>query len=45
MSVETEKMSAMDKGIVDTASNSEVDNFADPDAGLTDEEKLAAVSP
>ncbi|KND92941.1 putative transporter [Tolypocladium ophioglossoides CBS 100239] len=42
MSVEAGKMSATDKGIVDNSSNSEVDNFADPDAGLTEEEKLAA---
>ena len=43
MSVDAEK-SAVDKAVGDNSSNSDVDNIVDPDAGLSEEERNAAVS-
>lgn len=44
MSVDVENMSPMGKRAMDSSSSSDVGHLADPDAGLSEHEKKAAVS-
>lgn len=44
MSVDAEKMSPIEKVNIDSSSSSDVDNIVDPDAGLAEDERKAAVS-